>query len=192
MTGKINQLLTPTKQKVVLFIIFMLIAVAGQIQSYAFTNDEEFGRPKPVLYEVLKPFPLWALLMYLLLPLFPIYFIFSSFGIGNIVFNAPLFLFYNLIYFYLLASFIGFCYEKYKQKFTAKFFGIWIGMAIAFNLASYGGAFILRMLGEPVLFSEGAVQGFITGLIMSVTVIVFYGYVISCAFFLIRERIKSL
>lgn len=86
---------------------------------------------------------------------------------------------------------MAFCYEKYKQKFTAKFFGIWIGIAIAFNLASYGGAFILRMLGEPVLFSEGAMRGFVTGLVTGVLVTVFYGYLISCAFFLIRDLIKS-
>jgi len=116
MRVKINQLLKPSKQKIALFIIFMLIVVAGQVQSYAFTNGEESGRQKPTPYEVLKPFPLWVLWMYLLLPLFPIYFIFSSSGIRNIVF----------------------CYEKYNQKFTAKFFGVWIGIAIAFNLASHG------------------------------------------------------
>lgn len=187
MTGKINQLLKPTKQKVILFIIFMLIVVAGQIQSYAFTNGEITGKPKPVFYDLLKPFPFWALWMYLLLPLSPIHLILSATGLRV----NSIFLLTNVVYFYILASFMAFCYEKYRPKFTTKFWGIWITVAIVLNFLSYGISFILMILGKPVLFSEGTMQGFVTGLVMGVLVTVFYGYTISCAFFLIRDRIKS-
>lgn len=188
-TEKINQLLKSSGLKVVLFVMFVFIATMGYIQSWVFAG-KDVGASKPPFYDLLASFPFWSLWMYLLLPLFPFSSLLSIFGLRNI-FTGAFFFIGNIVYSYVLASFMVFCYEKYKQNFTAKFWGFWIGVAIIFNITSYGGAFILRMLGEPVLFSERAVQGFVSGFVVGVFVTVFYGYILSCIFFLMRGRIKS-
>jgi hypothetical protein len=59
----------PTKIKIVLWVIFVLISLAGRIQSYAFTDGETSGLAEPLFYDLLKPFPFWVFYMYLLLPL---------------------------------------------------------------------------------------------------------------------------
>lgn len=98
----LKQVLKPDWRKVFLFAILISIAIGGQIQAWAFSKVP----PKPLLYDLLQPFPLWELWMYLLLPLAlltsPLRFI------GLDVMAGPAWLFWtaNTLYAYLLACFI--------------------------------------------------------------------------------------
>jgi hypothetical protein len=57
----VKQFFKPTWGKILLLGIFVLIMIGSHIQSWAFTDGEEFGLPKPPLYDLLRPFPLWAM-----------------------------------------------------------------------------------------------------------------------------------
>jgi len=139
---KIIQLLkflNPTESKVLLFAVFLFILWAGGIQSYVFTNGETYGLPKPMFYDLLKPFPFWATLMYLLLPL-----IIPGSLIG--VKNLPEYLLIpaEIVYFYILACLIvsiGFyCYRKLQPRFktlTTKSKIILIILVLLMVLASH-------------------------------------------------------
>ncbi len=105
----------PTKIKIVLWVVFILISLAGRIQSYAFTDGETYGLPKPLFYDLLEPFPFfWGFYMYLRFPL----------SILGSIFNIYLFSYLSslidIVYFYILASLLGVCYEKVKSPFLKK------------------------------------------------------------------------
>ncbi len=61
----VKQVLKPDWRKMLLFAIFAFIAVGGHIQAWAFSDVP----PKPPLYDLLRPLPIWSIWMYLLLPL---------------------------------------------------------------------------------------------------------------------------
>jgi hypothetical protein len=62
---RLGQFLKPDWRKLALFFIFAAIAVGGRIQAWAFSDIP----PKPPLYDLLRPVPLWPLWMLLLVPL---------------------------------------------------------------------------------------------------------------------------
>jgi len=97
--------LKPTKLKLILFVIFMAIVVGGYIQTYAFTDGEEYGLPKPPLYDILSLLPLWPLWMLLTIPLSLVDQLLSLIGLG-ILSNVYLLFLGNIIYFYLLSALI--------------------------------------------------------------------------------------
>lgn len=118
--ASIKQFLKPSWKKLLVLVIFMFIAFAGYIQSWGISGDE-VELPKPLLYDVLTPFPFWILLMYLLVPVF----------IGDQIVRALVdgvfdwipygiltwfFLFIILVYFYLLACGIIFIVKKLSKK----------------------------------------------------------------------------
>ncbi|MDH5505802.1 MAG: hypothetical protein OEZ02_01105 [Anaerolineae bacterium] len=95
--------------------IFIAIATGGQIQAWAFTE----APPKPPLYDLLRPFPLWSMWLYLLAPL-PI--LFSPLKLLGIdILAGPPWFFYaaNIVYFYLLACLLAAAYRGLKTKLTA-------------------------------------------------------------------------
>ena len=97
----IKHFLKPDWRRLILFATFAAIAVGGMIQAWAFSDMP----PKPLLYDLLQPFPVWPMWMFLLMPLallaLPLKFI------GLDLMGGPpwLFIAANLIYFYLLACF---------------------------------------------------------------------------------------
>ncbi len=107
--------LKPTKIKIVFWVMFVLIGLAGRIQGYAFSDGETYGLPKPLFYDLLKPFPFWVLYMYLLFPLLILGSIFN-------IHYLPSYLSFSIdvVYFYVLASLFGVCYEKVKSPFLKK------------------------------------------------------------------------
>ncbi len=61
----ILQFLKPDWRRALLFGLFAFIAIGGHIQSWAFSDVP----PKPPLYDLLRPLPIWPMWVTLLLPL---------------------------------------------------------------------------------------------------------------------------
>lgn len=61
----IKQALQPDWRKLFLFAIFISLAIGGQAQAWAFSKVA----PKPILFDFLRPFPIWSVWMVLLVPL---------------------------------------------------------------------------------------------------------------------------
>jgi len=62
---RLKQLLWPDWRRMALFAIFLAITIGGLIQAWTFTDVA----PKPLLYDLLRPFRIWPLWMLLLVPL---------------------------------------------------------------------------------------------------------------------------
>ena len=109
----VKQVLKPDWRKLFLFAIFTSIAVGGKIQAWAFSDVP----PKPPLYDLLRPFPIWPMWMFLLMPLalltLPLRFI----GLDVMAGPPWLFVVANIIYFYLLSCLIITGFDKYKARF---------------------------------------------------------------------------
>ncbi len=65
MLGEFAKFLTPTREKMLFFAIFLIISIGGYIQSYAFS---ETGA-KPAFYDAIRPVPFWEVWAFLILPL---------------------------------------------------------------------------------------------------------------------------
>jgi len=59
----------PDWRKLLLFAVLIAIAIGGHIQTWAFVDDVPNPPPKPPLYDLLRPLPLWVLWIYSLVPL---------------------------------------------------------------------------------------------------------------------------
>jgi hypothetical protein len=94
--------LKPDWRKLMLFTIFAAIAVGGKIQAWAFSDIP----PKPPLYDLLQPFPIWPLWMFLLIPLALLAWPLRLVGLDLMGGPPWLFITANVIYFYLLACFL--------------------------------------------------------------------------------------
>jgi uncharacterized membrane protein len=101
-TQIIWQFLKPSGGKFFLFAIFIAIMVGGQIQAWAFSDVP----PKPPLYDLLRPFPIWPMWMFLLVPLALIVLPLRMIGIDIMGGPAWLFIIANIAYFYLLSCLI--------------------------------------------------------------------------------------
>lgn len=58
--------LKPDWRKILLFVVFTVIAVGGQIQAWVFDDNPQ---TKPPLYDLLRPLPLWFVWIMSMLPL---------------------------------------------------------------------------------------------------------------------------
>lgn len=56
----------PDWQKLLLFSMFILIAVGGKIQAWGFDDDPQ---TKPPLYDFLRPYPFWLVWVFSMVPL---------------------------------------------------------------------------------------------------------------------------
>jgi hypothetical protein len=110
----VKQFLKPEWRRLLLLAIFVAIAVGGRIQAWVFSD----APPKPPLYDLLQPFPIWPVWMFLLMPLAVVSLPLRSVGID--VMDGPpwLFMAASLIYFYLLSCLVivGFEWAKAKWK----------------------------------------------------------------------------
>jgi hypothetical protein len=91
--------LRPEWRRLLLFAILVAIAAGGQIQAWAFSDLP----PKPPLYDLLRPLPIWPIWMLLLMPLALVTWPLRLVGIDVMAGPPWLFLTANLLYFYLLA-----------------------------------------------------------------------------------------
>jgi len=112
----VKQILKPDWRKLFLFAIFIAIAVGGKIQAWAFSE----APPQPPFYDLLQPFPLWPIWMYLLIPLALLVLPLRLFGID--VMGGPLWLFTtaNIVYFYLLSCLMVACFDWVKAKWKSQ------------------------------------------------------------------------
>lgn len=98
----IKQFLKPNWRRLIPFAIFVAIAVGGKIQAWAFSDMP----PKPPLYDLLRPFPIWPMWMFLLMPLALLALPLRLIGIDLMSGPPWLFITANLIYFYLVSCFV--------------------------------------------------------------------------------------
>ena len=166
--------LKPNRSRVLLCIAFALIAAGGMIETWAFSDIP----PKPLLYDVLEPLPLWLLWVYLAAPLFTVL---AVLKLGNM--PSPLFELANAVYFYLLSCLLAVSFVYGKQRFPK-----WLPAVIA------GGppVFLLGMLlisGETIreTFSAMMIVYYVipTSLVGSLCL-----YVLCCLGLLVHDVIK--
>lgn len=105
------EILRPTKTKLILFAVFVVIMIGGDIQSYVFTDGEEYSVPKPPFYDIVNVFPFWPIWMLLTMPLSLLSLIGISVSVNKFMLFGS-----NIIYFYILASLISYLFEKALQK----------------------------------------------------------------------------
>ena len=114
-SGTVKQMLKPDWRKLFLFAIFIAIAVGGKIQAWAFSDVP----PKPPLYNLLQPFPIWPIWMFLLMPLALLALPLRLLGLD--VMGGPpwLFIIANIIYFYLLSCLVVASFDWVKVRWEA-------------------------------------------------------------------------
>ncbi len=111
----IQKFLNPNPNKILIFVIFLFIAFAGYTQSYVFSGKDT-GSPEPPLYDLLEPFPFWAIWVLLILPLTLLSGVIVTVGgyDADFIMRGPfwLFMIIQLIYFYILSCSITFIRAK--------------------------------------------------------------------------------
>ena len=117
---KIKEFLKPDKIKIILFILFLIIAYGGHTQAWAFGDKDELKNPKPMLYDFIQPFPFWGVWLFLQLPLLILsQIIVIAFGYGaDFIMRGPVWLFViiQIVYFYLLSCAVVRIFNKLKKK----------------------------------------------------------------------------
>jgi hypothetical protein len=110
----LKQVPRPDWRKILLFAIFVAIAIGGKIQAWAFTDVP----PKPPLYDLLRPFPIWPIWMFLLMPLALLALPLRLLGLDVIGGPSWLFIVANITYFYLLSCLMvtGFRWIKARWR----------------------------------------------------------------------------
>jgi len=109
----VEQVLKPDWRKILLFAIFAFIAVGGHIQSWAFSDVP----PKPPLYDLLRPFPIWPIWTYLLLPLSLLSLPLRIIGLDVMSGHFWLFVAAQALYFYFLSCLLVVSLDHYKARF---------------------------------------------------------------------------
>jgi uncharacterized membrane protein len=112
----IRQFLKPNGGKLFLFVIFIAIMAGGQIQAWSFSDVP----PKPPLYDLLRPFPIWPLWMLLLVPLTLIVLPLRWIGIDVMGGSAWPFIIANIAYFYLLSCLIVTLLKWARSRLTSQ------------------------------------------------------------------------
>jgi len=175
----IKEFLKPDWRKILLFGIFIFVMIAASIQSYAFIDGEEFGIPKPPLYDLLRPFPFWAMSMSLILPLAMMFVPFRSIGLSHIIWSGWIAWTIETIYFYLVSCFIFFGYERYIKKFSRNYWVVVIIISLTLSFV-LGGIWNIPFLREQVM-----------NLIGGTFTLLFYIYLLSCGSLLIYNKFKK-
>jgi hypothetical protein len=83
-----------------------------------------------------------------------------------------------VIYLYVLASFLVFSYDKYRSKFTRRYWAALVALALGINLLNLLMATIAKPLG--IVVSGGLTEVFLVGILSGTFVIILYGYLLTC------------
>jgi len=126
----LKQFPKPTQGKALLFATFALIAVGGHIQAWAFSDVP----PKPPLYDLLRPFPLWSMWVQLLFPLIILSVPLRIIGLGIMSGHFWLFVAANGLYFYFLSCLLVVSFDRYKNGFPKWLWAVIIIVPLALSL----------------------------------------------------------
>lgn len=111
--AKVIRFLKPDWKQIAVFVIFVLIAFGGKTQAWVFVAGAELF-PEPPLYDLLRPLPLWPIMIWLLWPLLLLsgqFFVITSYDADFP--TAFLSWFILIIYFYALSYLISFIGGKF-------------------------------------------------------------------------------
>ena len=136
--------LMPNWRKIPLFTIFTLIAVGGHIQSWAFSDVP----PKPPLYDLLRPLPIWPMWVFLQFPLMIVSLPLKIIGLDVMAGHFWLFVAAQALYFYLLSCLLVVSFERYKARFPRWLWAAIIIVPLALHLP---GPIVSTLLDQPPL-----------------------------------------
>ena len=169
----IKEFLKPDWKKILIFGVFVFIAVGGSIQSWAFSDMP----PKPPLYDLLAPFPFWITWIFLIMPLGILTAPFNY--TGFCLFCPPYIYPLEAIYFYLLSCAVVSAYH-YKDRINKKYFLIALLPVILIFLYLGFGSFVFGAFGNIGDVSATEIFWFAFALIAVFFVAVLYTYLIFC------------
>ena len=134
----------PSRRKILLFAIFTLIAIGGHIQAWAFSDVP----PKPPLYDLLRPFPIWPIWVFLLMPLGVLSLPLRIIGLDIMSGHFWLFVATQAFYFYLLSCLLAVSSDRYKARFPR---WLWAAIVIVPLALHLPGLIVATLLGQPPL-----------------------------------------
>jgi len=139
------QFLKPDWRRALLFGLFAFIAIGGHIQSWAFSDVP----PKPPLYDLLSPLPLWPVWVILLLPLALLSLPLRVVGLDLMAGPFWLFAAANGLYFYLLSCTLVAGFDRYGARFPR---WLWAAIIIAPpTLHLLPGLVAAILFGQPLM-----------------------------------------
>lgn len=104
----INELLRPTKAKIILFGIFLLILYLAQVQSWTFCKE---CSPKPILYDIIQPFLFGGLVQLLSMTL-----LIATIWMQQIPFFTQIFFILQVSYFYVISCVLYQAIHRFKIR----------------------------------------------------------------------------
>lgn len=114
---------TPDRNRILIFVMFTLVAFAGHIQSWVFSG-KDMGLPKPPLFELLTPFPFWVVWVMLLLPLGLLSNVIVAIGgyDADFIMRGPFWLSWiiQLLYFYVVSCVIASIWTRLSGRLKSK------------------------------------------------------------------------
>lgn len=115
MKKAIKKFLQPDWRKILILALFLFIAFAGHVQSWAFSG-EDTGEPKPPFYDLFKPFPFWVVWVVVIMPLILLSELIVKIGgyKADFIMRGPSLFFWvvQVIYFYILSCLVIFIWDK--------------------------------------------------------------------------------
>jgi hypothetical protein len=138
------QVLRPEWRKVLLFAIFALIAASGHIQSCSFSDVP----PKSPPYDLLRPFPIWPIWIYLLLPLVILSLPFRIINLDVMSGHFCLFVAAQALYSYFLSCLLVVSLGRYKARLPR---WLWVIIIIVPLAVCLPGLIAAILLGQPPL-----------------------------------------
>ena len=105
--------LRPDSRTALLFALFSLVALGGFVQASALSGDQ---LSKPFVNDLLAPLPVWALWMYLLVPLAILSIPLRLVGLDPLSGPFWFFALANCVYFYLLSCALALCVPRGKTR----------------------------------------------------------------------------
>jgi len=174
--------LKPDCRKALLFALFAFIAIGGHIQSWAFSDIP----PKPPLYDLLRPLPLWPVWVTLLLPLALLSLPLRVVGLD--VMAGPFWLFAaaNALYFYLLSCILVAGFDRYGARFPR---WLWVAILIVpLALQLLPGLAAAVLFGQPLMPDVAhGLAWTVLSLLSSSLVGSLYLYLLACLGFFVYE-----
>lgn len=109
-------ILKPGWRKILVFIVFMILMMGGMIQSWVFTDLDDFGYPSPPFYDLIRPFPFWLAWIFTLIPLAIPYWLFGQIAYYFLGDQYRLIITITLLAYYYILSCLIISFLEYKRK----------------------------------------------------------------------------